>query len=671
MSINKIEKVFTDPKEEITFLLDKIRTIKDEKLILVVPSNSAIFVNPVTLKIFYRVITRLEKRFILVTEDLYGVKYAQSVGIIVVSKLSQITTELWDVVETRWRNYLDNLIDRDQSGLVEMQRNEELNSIENNLQESNKVVYENENSEILTDLPKNDIQPEQKQNSDTFIKKRTAPILLNLNGIEIYGGGDIRSLKNVPKNDKIDDNEDFNEDLMENKRRLPSSSSSGNFLGRDFTKQVSGSSSFFSWNPFGFLTRRRVSSGTGSELDELQLRKRRNIIIFVVTAVLAFAILGGLAVLVQSSSVDVLVKFETEDVNADTNVLVSLDKTEIVLDPLTIPAKEISVEKVSISRTGAADGEGVTGNKSKGFVRIYNLTSNTVDLPAGTKLTSQSTAREYVLIAAVKLNPAQQQGATLEAFYIDDVNVEAIAVGTEYNVALGDPSTTLNIEGYPGVDKVYASRTSAFEGGTIEKFKTASQANVDALKEAAKKDLETQAQNRIRAQLVSGQTLLPETITYTETAFTVTPKQGEKVGQDGSFSISIEMSASALVISNDDLEDIAEKVISKNKNSTSGGQIGSEVVVGDLDTPIINAVVKDSASGQYIISLSAKGTVGKRLNAEEIKEMIYGKDLRDLDTFLLELDGRQSHRFSFTPNILPDFLKRVPNDANRVKVRVE
>jgi hypothetical protein len=91
-------KVFIDTDNEITFILEKILSSKSEKVCLVVPDRAAIFTSISGLKLIKRMLDKSGKLLVLVTLDPNGADLSKKAGLFVVSRVGEITEELWEQV---------------------------------------------------------------------------------------------------------------------------------------------------------------------------------------------------------------------------------------------------------------------------------------------------------------------------------------------------------------------------------------------------------------------------------------------------------------------------------------------------------------------------------------------------------------------------------------------
>jgi fructose-specific phosphotransferase system component IIB len=690
MAIISSEKIFIDPKEEITFLVDRASGSEKERLIIVVPQSSLLLSSPVSIKILYTEIAKSKKIGIIVTEDQYGDMIARKAGFIVVSKVSQITSDIWDTALSKKLKFIDEQERRKKEllsnlGLIEPVTRDGIKEIkeielepvvskkdivieESNIQEQGNLeiidssISEEVNSEeqVINNQEDSEVEKALKQ----FRKPRIDSKIIELDGIAIMAGGDIRSFLNKREDDKIEGNI-LDQDEMNNERKVKLTNSAA-FAGKDFTRLVSKEKGF-SLSKLFQRNRRTDISDQDSEGNSIKKAKRQRVII-IVLIIGILSLLGGTYVLAfQASSVDISIKYKKEDVSTSADILVNPNVTEVSLDPVVIPGRVLVEEKVSTSKTGEATGVGTKGTKSRGQVNFYNTSSNQVSFPAGTKIVHESTGNEYVILSDVNLQAGQVNNQVDDAYRVTDVPSEAIAFGEKYNLSSTDANTSIRftIPGYQSTNgelEVYALLDSSFLGGTSQEFTQVSKANIDALKEKILPELKALGESKLRNQLqsLSGYTLIPETIEVTETVVSSSPKENEE-SPDKTFSLTVEVRISAYAISNEHLKSVAEKVILDNQTNNEGN-----VVVDKFQLPQITKVEK--AETGYKISISTSGSVGVNLTDEQIKTAIMGKSINDTRSYFDSIEDIEDVRISFFPGFLPESLRFIPNDTARINI---
>lgn len=89
-------KIFIDTDNEITFVLEKILSAKNERVCLIVPDRASLFTSISGLKLIKRVIDKSNKLLVIVTLDQNGSDLAGQAGLIVVSRVGEISNDLWE-----------------------------------------------------------------------------------------------------------------------------------------------------------------------------------------------------------------------------------------------------------------------------------------------------------------------------------------------------------------------------------------------------------------------------------------------------------------------------------------------------------------------------------------------------------------------------------------------
>lgn len=699
MGIISSEKIFVDPKEEINFVIDRALKSERDRLIFVIPQNSIILSSPVSINILFKELSKTKKIGMIVTEDEFGSSLAQKAGFISFAKVSQITADEWDMAMSKKLKYLDTQEKRKQEllsniGLIENNpdpvaaKEEEIidepvqpeefavadqaieldpdeidtpvvGEIEENPQPfEEELIQDEEISETATELE-----------AESFYKKpRNESKVVQLGGIKLATGGDIRNFLNSDQSDKMSDGRRANvqnsnmEDIPQ--RKVKSVVGSSSFAGKDFTKKVttSASSGGFFGNLFGGKTSYNSENEFEANLIRREKRKKIMIIAGVIVAVLLLG--GGYLFAFQLSSVDLSIKFKKEDISGESKVVVNPDVTEISYNPAVIPAKILREEGLSISKAGEANGTGKKGTKSKGFVTIYNLTDKAVSLPSGTKVTNPNTEKIYLITQAVSL----EAGSPSTAYYADNIPIEAVDFGEEYNIPVSSDSTSLSVEGYSNEfasKKLYARVFNEISGGSAESFVSVSQENIDALKEKILPELKTQGESRIRSALPTGYTLISDSIEFTEGNVSSIPKLGEEAA-DKNFTLSIEGVVTAYAVSNEDLRKIAERVLSDDQDDSL--EEDDNLIVDNIELPQITSVEKSDTG--IVITISTQGSIGVRPTDESIKNSVAGKSVREALDYLQSIESIEDSRINFTPSFIPESLRRVPSDTSRISIRI-
>lgn len=709
MAIVTSEKVFIDPKEEVTTILERLFKSDKPRVILVIPQNSLLLSSYVTINILFREIARSPKLAVLVTEDDYGASISRKAGFEVVSKVSLVTSDEWDKALSAKKQLLQILEERKQTLLGNFQGDQPM---EDNIPEFQTTVSETESMDqgpLAVSQPAEDELPEPQFVSDLvqnvpeaaaispavvapafsqmssieeeeaaivkkFTKPRREPKVVKVGGIEIMSGGDIQSLEKPVVYDKMEGPINSDENIMEAevgsqnnlneipaRRNISPSAMRSRFTGKDFTKSVGKKVSIGGFFSFGG-NKSEASGMRGDNVLNKTNKKRRKILIGAFIAILFLFLTGGYVLAFQSSSVEINLELKKEDVSTSASIIVDPELEEMIANPLTIPGITLSAENLSISRTGEATGEGKSGNKAKGMVDLINLTENEIILNAGTKITSVSTNKVYVLTENTTVPKGTRNDGIVEAKRLEDVNIEASDFGAEYNIAGSDSNTIFSVEGYSRSSQLQATRYVDFTGGTSQTFVSVSGDNVNKVKEEALPELKEDGIAKLKLEVPTGYRFLEETIEFTETDASANPQIGTPA-LDGNFNLSLAGSVTAIAVKEDDLEKAITTIIQQDKSR------GAEVSVQGVEDLSIDKIEK--AEGKIILTVSSKSSLQKNLTIDQIKEDIAGKSISDARDYINLLDEVSKYRIVFNPEFVPDGLRRIPSDLNRITIKTK
>lgn len=714
MSISSSEKIFIDPREEITFIVERLLKAEKDRVILVVPQNSLLLSSLVSIDILFRKLVRTKKLAIIVTEDEYGKSIASKAGFVVVDKVSQITNEQWnlgnnrkisikEILDERKKALLANISgeSHDIEELPEIPGTEDIEEYQVTEQEMDEVVtqsaglpYEEvleKKEEILDDLEdavelvnnqtdvieESPVVPEvptaedlEKQELESSLKKYAKPRRevkeVELDGIKLVSGGDIKSYIDSKESAKMaDSNNSFTQMTDINIDRKIKKVGSSSFTGKDFTKKVTDKGGLGAL--FSRFSLKRRNPDFRDENDFIKKKNRKKILITTfVLFILLFAV-GGYVLAFQVSTVDITLTLRAQDVSTSATVLLSTSAEELSLEsPITIPAKEYSIpaDNLSISKTGTADGNSKRGAKAKGVVTIYNLTAESVTLGAGTKFKNVTNGLIYVSTTEVVLDPATVSSNIKTPSTKDNVALEAENFGPQFNIEVSD-KTRFSIESYSTEEEMSATAFQSFQGGTEEAFTSVSQENYDKLKETIVPDLKKQGVDRLKSLTESGYQLIEGTVTYDETKSPESlPKVGEEA-KDKTFNLTVQIGIKGLAVKTSDLTEALSAVLKNNAQNTNGGNLQ----IDDIMNPQIDKVEKNG--DDYVVTVSSKGSVKTQITPEQMKKDISGLTIQQANDYFRLIDYIQDYRVNFNPGFVPDSIKRVPSDTSRINIKTK
>lgn len=729
MSISSSEKVFVDPKDEITFVVERLLKAEKDRIILVVPQNSLLLSSIVSIDILFRKLLKTKKLAVIVTEDEYGKTIAAKAGFVVVDKVSQITSEQWnlsyskkldvtEVLEKRKQALLENIgnnksVKEEVEELPEVpgtpdedfsvteeeldQKAEEINeemqdeameeeaeeqyedAVEESIESEAEELSEEKAlvglSGLVNSLEKTEAQSDEEAELESSLKKYEKPRreakVVDLGGIKLISGGDIKSFIDSEEDDKMADVKPLNDmadDFNVNRKIKRVGSSS--FTGKDFTRQVStkgGLTSLLS----KFSLKRRNSDFRDETTDFIKKKNRRKILLVTFIVFLLLFASGGYLLAFQFSSVDVNIKIRSQDVSTSASVLIGTTVEEASFeDPIELPAKqfEIKPENLSMSKTGTANGAGKRGNKAKGVVTIYNLETQSITLPAKTKFTNVTNNKIYLLVSAVTLDPATVASNIKTPSSKDNIALEAETFGSDFNIVVSD-KTRFSIEGYSQEEELSATAFQSFEGGTSEDFVSVSEENFKALKDTMLPELKKQGLDRLKNSLEAGYMLIEQTVIYDESnEAEALPKVGEEA-IDNTFNLTIQLGIKGLAVKTEDLTEAIKAVLKENAATDTD----NELEVAEVKEPQIDNVEKIETDSEdnvsYRLTVSSKGSVTTQITQDQMKKDISGLSVSQANDYFRLIDYIEEYRIDFSPGFVPESLRRIPAEISRINIR--
>lgn len=667
------EKIFVDPKEEISFLVEKLLNSEKENNILIVPQNSVLFTSVLSLKILYRQALMDQKTVIIVTEDAYGTNLSQRAGFVVVQKVSQITSDLWEIAKSKQEASMFKFEEHKKALLEGRSPNVPAKEIVEEEKDDVVEIEESYDFDENVDEDGNTIDPlaavpaKLEEDNARDVEAAREEIVKSLDGIEIFAGEDIEEFRKSEEDAKINMLDNNTEEMAREREIDTSNFSNKKFAGRDFTAVTGqGKKSIFS-KIFGS---KKPSNPEDRLEDGKKIKpkwyRRKSVILGFAVALLV--LLMSYLIVFQWSTATVNVDVKKQDVVASEKVEGVSDIEEVVFDDkdaIQIPIKELK-EKDSVSGTTQATGEGKKGDKAIGFVYIFNKSEADVILAAGTKFTAISSGKEFKLSKDTAL-PAATRAAdnSLTPSRTDNVKLEAASFGEEYNLS-GDVDTVLTIAGYDGISVLEAKREGNFTGGTTKTFKSVSEENIKKLTE----ELQGKLKDKLKNNLIipAGYELIEESLKYSDPKATAFPAKDAEANSDGTFDLSVEIEISAVIVKTKDIEKVIEMSVLEG-NTTDEGDTSGNVSLNEIE----NIETKDFSKkdDKYEFTIAAEGIVSNQITEEYIKNLVKGKSISNATKALEAEENIENPKVKYYPTLIPESIRFVPSSLSRISVNIE
>jgi hypothetical protein len=369
--------------------------------------------------------------------------------------------------------------------------------------------------------------------------------------------------------------------------------------------------------------------------------------------VIVLLLAAGAVVVIAIPTATVTLQAATAPLSASAVITTSLDAPDVDLDNAIIPARRLQVE---IRETGERATTGridQPDSRATGLVTFINLTGETLDIPAGTIVsTSVGEAARFRTNIAVVLPGGVDQRV--------EVPIEALAsaTGPTGNVEAGQ----INRVEASWAANVNVVNLAATSGGEDRALPSVAERDRDLLLAAVRQQLQSRARAEMEAQISPTEFVIEETVRIV----TERPDWTEYSAQVGDPSATLTLRMRAVV----------EALVVDERQ-------GQRVVFANLSKLIPRGRVLDPASivytrgpvtatsetGDVTFSMEGSAIISGQINAGALQERLAG---RSLDDALLLLSNTVDIAPGSTPQIVlsPDWFGRMPLLPVRITVRV-
>ncbi len=322
--------------------------------------------------------------------------------------------------------------------------------------------------------------------------------------------------------------------------------------------------------------------------------------------------------------------------------------------PLTIDKNAHSIDTINAIIPGqllessnndakqvAASGKKDVGTKAKGSVTISNSwDSNPIKLASGTVLTANTGDKTFTLdndttIPGVTLTLKEGQLVTTPG--TGNAKLTATDPGDSFNIAAG----SFTIGGLSGAQqlKIIGQSSQAFSGGQTKTVTVITQDDINAARDALVQELNNAALEQLKKE-AKGQKLINDAVLNEVVSSETNPKS---VGSETeNFDISVKVKHQAIVF---DTKTVQTLVMSALKTEVPAGK---ELIANADDQFTIDVVGNDYAKGTLQLQSRIKTRIGTRIDVNQIKQGLSGKNESAIRTKLLTIQNvKQINLYKF------------------------
>lgn len=633
MLLNKSQKIFIEPDEEIVFTVERILNAKSERLILIIPHSTILTSSAVSIKILASQVAKSDKLIIMVCDDSHASQLAQKANILVKNKISEIDKDAW----VRAKELKDLIITEKNRIRTELLKIRQEQSIEDgpvkvNMQEKVKAV----------------IAPDEieKSNGGDMLVAKAKPRLkgkvVDINGIKIFTGGDIiendellklersrlETINNVLLNEEQEVN--INEQNM----------TDNSLVGIDMTDQL----------PANEVYKPKIIKPTPKFIQAIKDFFSR------VTAVISpkkfvLILLGIVAVYLIVSflfltSVNISIKFLQNELKVSKTITAKPDITSYDVATLTIKSDPVTKSN-STSSEFDVTGKGQTGSFAQGQISVFNLSpteAKTISVGQSFSYNAQTTQLKYIALSAVTIPKLESRL----------VPVKAESFGEKYNIKA---KTTLPFDPIV-VDGATATFTAQvvtdMTGGTTTEVKALSQADVDAAKQTLADKLKNDLTTNLKTLLSETEVVLTGSEKFIEDTFITSIKVGEIADK---FTAELKLTITAIKINKNTVKSLLGDLLKTESGYAS-------VTVQD---PLIENVVLTSATTASF-DVKANAVAVNDLDLDKLKQEIKGKSVTDTKDYIKGKPGVSEVIIRFNPSFMPLNFQTIPSEDGKITI---
>lgn len=317
-------------------------------------------------------------------------------------------------------------------------------------------------------------------------------------------------------------------------------------------------------------------------------------------------------------------------------------------------------EFVTISEDGsvstAATGKKDVGTSAKGAVTIFNSSSETVNISAGTKIISSNNL-EFTLDNSINLASASSsvdQSTLVRTIKpsSETVNVTANQLGKESNLPSGSKFTVGNFDN----TDVLAKNDNPFSGGTKKTVTVVSKDDSGKLTSDLIKQLKNDAKEDLQKQLGQNKILLPIFIAEDLGQNSLNAKVGDEVNQ---VTLTGTVEYKGIAYEKSDMITFSKSLLSKDVPSNQ------VVDYNNIKTDVLDIKTIDDEEVQA--NLDLKSLLLPKIDENKLTTGLKGKSFKEAESIIYRMSQVANVSIKLSPN-LPFLPKTLPVREKNIKI---
>lgn len=318
-----------------------------------------------------------------------------------------------------------------------------------------------------------------------------------------------------------------------------------------------------------------------------------------------------------------------------------------------IPAEIFSTTK-DFNFSYPATGKKNVQQKAGGAITIYNSYSSDSQVLSATTRFAAPDGKIFRLVQKTTVPGAKIADGKIVASSID-AQVAADQAGPDYNIG---PVSRFSIPGFAGTPKYqgfYAESKESMKGGFIGEVAYPTDQDIKAAKQKSLEELKNSEKSFLSLQMPAEFKVIDGAEQFTVLKQEVNAQTDDK----NNFTVFSQAQLSDIAFRESDFIALAETLAR------------TDLGIGDLKAKTYQldygAGRPDFKQGEISFAVNFKGVFEEPLDADSLIKNAANKSESDLRALVLTLPGIEKITISFWPF----WVKRAPNDTNRIKVNVE
>ncbi|MBP7859453.1 hypothetical protein KA001_00635 [Patescibacteria group bacterium] len=365
------------------------------------------------------------------------------------------------------------------------------------------------------------------------------------------------------------------------------------------------------------------------------------------------------------------IKLDSKAFSVTEELLASINKSElensILAQKTTLTVKDTA--------TAIPTGEKEIGDMAKGKLKIFNKTSENIDIKKG-QIVYLDTKKDksYLTLTDITVEKKTTQDITnsdgttskADVYGSKEVEIESQTLGEIYNIDKKNvKNEDISLKGQ-SADDVTFELTKSLEGGTSKKTTVALQSDLDSLLDATQKKLEQRATDEIRSKST-------DTAYFSEGAYTttVTKKVFNVKANDEASQIDLEMEVeiTALTFNKTELIERLKPNLKKQvpENYNLSENTNSIEVFSSTKTKIFDEKTKIFTGATLVNRIQT--TLVPKIDENKIKSDLSGVSYEKAVEYLQDIEGATGTIKQAGANVFA-FSKTLPKNKDNIKIEV-